>query len=124
MKNIKLIGVIALATIMLFLTGCGAKVEKVEGTLEELMTKVYTNIPDEEKPMMLGKTELTKENVENFLGTNKVEFEEGLVSESMVGSIPHSVVLLRVNDKANVDEIKKTIKENANPRKWICVEAE
>ena len=112
-----------LACVTLFsLTGCGEK--QVEGTLEEIMTKVYADVPEDERPMMLTNTEVTEENVENYLGTKDIEYEEALASESAVGSIAHSVVLVRMKDGADIEAAKKKIEENANPRKWICVEAE
>lgn len=112
-----------LACVTLFsLTGCGEK--QVEGTLEEIMTKVYADVPEDERPMMLTNTEVTEENVENYLGTKDIEYEEALTSESAVGSIAHSVVLVRMKDGANIEDAKKKIEENVNPRKWICVEAE
>lgn len=112
-----------LACVTLFsLTGCGEK--QVEGTLEEIMTKVYADVPEDERPMMLTNIEVTEENIENYLGTKDFEYEEALASESAVGSIAHSVVLIRMKDGADVEEAKKKIEENANPRKWICVEAD
>ena len=112
-----------LACVTLFsLTGCGEK--QVEGTLEEIMTKVYADVPEDERPMMLTNTEVTEENVENYLGTKNIEYEEALASESAVGWIAHSVVLVRMKDGANIEDAKKKIEENVNPRKWICVEAE
>ena len=112
-----------LACVTLFsLTGCGEK--QVEGTLEEIMTKVYADVPEDERPMILTNTEVTEENVENYLGTKDIEYEEALASESAVGSIAHSVVLVRMKDGANIEDAKKKIEENVNPRKWICVEAE
>lgn len=106
----------------LTLSGCGVK--NVEGSLEEIMDKVYSNLKDDEKPMMLTNIEVNKENVEMYLGTNDIEFEEALASESATGSIAHSVVLLRVKNNANVEVIKEKIENSVNPRKWICVEAE
>ena len=117
--------VLSLIVLMIFvfgLTGCGNK--NVSGTLEEIMDKVYATIPEEERPMMLMNTEVTKENVEMYLGTSNIEFEEALASESGTGSIAHSVVLIRVKDNANVELIKEQIEESVNPRKWICVEAD
>lgn len=104
------------------LTGCAEK--NVQGSLEEIMDKVYASIPEEERPMMLMNTEVTEENVEMYLGTTDIEFEEALASESATGSIAHSVVLVRVKENANVDEVKEKIENSINPRKWICVEAE
>lgn len=107
---------------MFNLTGCGEK--QVEGTLEEIMTKVYADIPEDERPMLLTNIKISDENIENYLGTKDIDYKEAMASESATGSIPHSVVLVRMNDGANIEEAKKKIEENANPRKWICVEAE
>ena len=46
------------------------------------------------------------------------------MSSPMIGSIAHCVVLLRLPDGTDVDEVAEQIKANADPRKWICVEAE
>lgn len=125
MKKTILIIVIAIVVVAIgafLVLNMGDK--NVEGTLEEIMTKVYANIPEEEKPMMLGNIEVNAENVESFLGTADIEYEEALASESMTGSIAHSVVLVRVKEGSNVEEVKTKIKENVNPRKWICVGVE
>lgn len=124
MKLVKtlLVSFSALA-LLLSLTACG-KNENVSGTLEEIMEKVYADIPEEERPMMLMNTELTDENVEYYLGTADIKYEEAIASESGVGSIAHSVVLVRVSDDTNVEDAKSKIKENVDSRKWICVEAE
>lgn len=98
-------------------------VKNVEGALEEIMTKVYAGIPQESLPMMLTNMEVTSETVEYYLGTADIDYKEALVSESGVGSIAHSVVLVRLNDASKAAETVTKIKENANPRKWICVEA-
>ena len=101
-----------------------AKPEKeISGTLEEIMEKVYANIPEEELPMMLGNIELTSENIEGFIGTADVKYTEAIANESMTGSIAHSVVLLRLENESDAAVAVKTIKDNVNPRKWICVEA-
>ena len=104
-----------------FVTGCGN--QNVEGTLEELMTKVYADLSDDQKPMGLTNMEVNEENVAVFLGTEDIKYIEALASESMVGSIAHSVVLVRVED-SEVEDVKKEIEENINPRKWICVGVE
>lgn len=123
MKVVKYLSLgISVLVISLLLTGCGEK--NVEGTLEEIMTKVYSEIPEEERPMMLQNIEVTDENVEYYLGTNDIEFESALASESATGSIAHSVVLVRTKKNADIESIKEKIKENINPRKWICVGVE
>ena len=118
---IAVVAVVAIAVVaVVFLK----PVEKnVEGTLEDIMAKVYAGISEENLPMMLGNIPVDSENVEGFLGTTEVNYKEAVASESMVGSIAHSVVLVRMNDAKEADAAVETIKANVNPRKWICVEA-
>ena len=121
MKLMNKLGLFAVAFLSLILfTGCGKKVENVEGTLSEIMTKVYANLGEDEKPM-LEQIEITKENVENYLGTADIEFEEALASEPTISSIAHSVVLVRVSEDADIEATMNKIKENAPHEKWFCV---
>lgn len=107
---------------LLGLTGCSS--DNVEGNLEDLMVKVYENIPEDERPMMLTNIEVSEENIEYYLGSKDIEYEEALASESGVGSIAHSVVLVRAKENADIETIKNEIKDNIDPRKWICVGVE
>lgn len=128
MKTMKRLGLFLIICFSaLVLTGCGsekASVKNVAGTLEEIMTKVYKDVPEESRPMMLMNTEVNDENVEYYLGTTDIEYKEALASESGVGSIAHSVVLVRTKENADIEGIKTKIKESINPRKWICVGVE
>ena len=120
MKKIKLISIFTILLGGIFmLSGCGNN--NVEGSLEEIMTKVYSGIPEEQRPMGLTNMEVNSENVIGFLGTEDIEYEEALASESMVGSFAHSVVLVRAKEGADIEALKTTIKENIDPRKWVCV---
>ena len=121
----KLKFLILLPILFIMITGCG--VEHIEGNLVDIMDGLYEGIAEEELPMMLQNTELTEENIENYIGTKDINWSEAIVSESMVGSIAHSVVLIRMSENANekdIEEAKQIIEENANPSKWICVTAE
>ena len=106
----------------LCVSGCGSK--NIEGSLEDIMAKVYESIPENERPMMLMNTEVNEENIEYYLGSKDIEYVESLASESGVGSIAHSVVLVRTKDNADINAIKEKIKNSVNPRKWICVGVE
>ena len=119
-KKISLLFMLVVLT--LSLTGCGNK--NVEGSLEDIMTKVYQDLKEDERPMGLTNTEVTDENVEYYLGTSDIQYESALASESMVGSIAHSTVLVRVKENSDIESVKTKIKENVNPRKWICVGVE
>ena len=120
MKKLMLL---VLAFMLVLATGCGKEVY-VEGELNDLMTKVYEGIKDEDKPMMLMNTEVNSENVEYYLGSASIEYESAVASESGVGSIAHSVVLVRAKDGQDVEKLKSDIKASINPRKWICVGVE
>lgn len=50
--------------------------------------------------------------------------KEIAVSEPMMGSQAYSMVLVRVSDSANAASVAQTMKDNIDPRKWICVEAD
>lgn len=127
MKTIKkLFALLLVCTTILTLTGCGEK--NVEGTLEEIMesvySDVYTGVADDQKPM-LGNINVStdmQDNIAYYIGTDEIEYEEILASEPMMGSIAHSVVLVRMKDGADIEAAKTTIKEKVDPRKWICVE--
>ena len=47
-----------------------------------------------------------------------------VVSESAMGSQAYSLVLVRAADASKVAEIAETMKQNIDPRKWVCVEAD
>ena len=106
MKTIKKISLLVIIFVGgFFMTGCG----NVKGSLEDIMAQVYANVSEDEKPMMLTNTEINDENVEYFLGTKDIEYAEALASESGVGSIAHSVVLLRTKENADVEKIEEKI---------------
>jgi len=127
-KKTILIIVIAVVIIAALVVGVLAltshKVKNIEGTLEEIMARVYTGIPEEELPMMLSNIPVTTEDIEYYVGTSEIDFKEAIASESMTGSIPHSIVLVRLNDAGTAQDVVAKIMEKADPRKWICVEAE
>lgn len=108
-------------TSLVILSGC-QKEENIELSMNEVVDKLYVGLED--NMPMVGSTEITKDNMKSYIGIDNLDIKEGVASEALIGSIAHSVVVLRVNDKVDVEEAKNDIKENANPRKWVCVEAE
>lgn len=123
MKLIKKVLLLLLVcSIILPLTACGNKT--VEGTLGEIMTKIYKDIPSEELPMLetINVLEMAPDNIEYYIGTKDIEYEDIAASEPMMSSVAYSVVLVRMKDGADIENAKKEIKETVNPRKWMCVE--
>ena len=117
----------AFLSFLLILTGCSKKTTTIDGKMEDLMAKLYDGIDENDLPMYLGDITLTDESLSNYIGTSDIKWKEAIASESSVGSIAHSVVLIRMDDKAtskDIEEAKNKIKESVNPAKWVCVEAE
>ena len=42
----------------------------------------------------------------------------------MIGSIPYSLVMVRVNDAADAQTVAQEMKDGIDQRKWVCVEAD
>ena len=90
-------------------------------TLEEIMAAILTDVADLPS---VGDVPLDSENFEFYAFIPMPEGGEGLASDALIGSIAHSVVLVRVAEGTDAQQTADEIKANADPRKWICVEAE
>src|SRR5690554_4373399 len=104
----------------------GSDSTSLEGSLEEIMEKIYdtTEVDDNFKEYIksgLQTEEVTTERTEYFLGKAGIEFESAIASEPIMQPGAYSLVLLRVNEGADVEKIKTDIKENVDPMKWVCV---
>lgn len=126
----KKITALALALVMLLcFAACGGEKAPAayEGTLTELCTKMYEANPVEFAVMTEGmEIDLADADALGYyLGvTDAADFKEAIFSESMIGAQAYSLVLARVNDAAKTEEIKASILEKVDTRKWICVEAD
>jgi hypothetical protein len=94
-------------------------------SLEEILKKIYDTantskvFKDSAKDGL--KTEQIKtERVKYFLGKEGLEFESAIASEFEMGGA-YSLCLVRVKKGADVEQIKKDIKENVDPFKWVCM---
>jgi len=123
MKKLKnILGILGVLVISLLLVGCGSE-KNIEGDLTSLVDKLYEGIKEEDRPMLMTTT-LDDETLESFAFVKGIDYKEAVVSEPPMSSIPHSVVLIRLNDAKDASKVVADIKANANPRKWFCVEAE
>ena len=98
----------------------------LEGNLESILDKIYetADVEDSFKDYIkdgLQTTEITAENAKYFLGKEGIEFEEAIASEPIMSSSAYSLCLIRVKEGADIEKIKTDIKENVDPRKWVCV---
>ena len=138
----KLISLLLAMTMAFCLAACGATTTPateapteaptgpLTGTLEELLAQVielepvefmgYTNVLDladtsEDGLWLLG----------NFTGLQNADsITEAAAYESMMGSIPYSLVMVRVAEGADAATVAAAMKSGIDQRKWICVEAD
>ena len=122
---------LVLATVLaLSLVACGSKKNdvKLEGSVSDILGQVYENADLDpglvEAMQYFDQGEITPELAETVLGTDDVEFAEGVYSMPMMSAQAYQCVLLRLPEGADVEKAKQTLLDNADPRKWVCVEAE
>lgn len=89
-------------------------------SLSDLMTSILSGV---ETPGY-AITDVAAEQYPLYLFIDQPEGAQAVTADSLIGSIAHSVVLMRLPDGADVSGIAQQVKDNADPRKWICVEAE
>ena len=107
--------------IALGITLFGCNSQKKDLTLDEMIDAVYEGIPEDKLPMMIESFPIDNENEEWFLGTDTIDYKEAIASESAVGSIPHSVVLVETESEKETESVKKELKKSVNGYKWVCV---
>lgn len=131
MKTISRRAILYIIMVMtLTCTACGTKQEsadKLTDSLTDIMNGIYENA-DLSQDFRAGLEnfetfELTEEMEVSILGTDEVEYTEGVVSIPMMSSIAYQCVLLRVSED-DTETVKQKIKDNTDLNKWICVSAE
>ena len=131
---------ISLALVLLVcFAACGgntSKVEAYEGELSAVIAALYEKQPVEFMTCEAMPVDLNDMwSVQAYLGIpadeNATEgsipqtgIKEAYFSESMIGAQAYSLVVARVEDAEKLEEIKKTMFEGIDTRKWICVEAD
>lgn len=123
---VAIIAVIALvAIIMLMNSKPKTNLEPITSIedLTALVDKVYDGL-EIEMPMV-GTQVVEAEMAQYFTGLENLDdVEYAVASDAMMTAQAYSLVLVKVKDGVNVEEIAKKMHENIDARKWICVTAE
>lgn len=127
-SKVKLIGILIVFAVLCIACGSGEKTsDKLEGSLSDIMDTLYDNaeLSESFREGMgnLETLELTEDFEIAFLGTDEINYTEGVVSAPMMSSVAYQCVLLRVAEE-DVETVKQQIKDNADLNKWVCVSAE
>jgi len=137
----KMISMLLALTMVFALAACGGNntpateapteaAVSVEGTMEELLNKVVEIQPVEFMggTMPIDLTDTSEDGLwmlKNYTGLDSAELiTEAAFFEPMMGSIPYSMVMVRVAADAGVGTVAEGMKNGIDQRKWICVEAD
>ena len=93
----------------------------VSGTAEEIANRIITN----EIIQFMGGAVAVEEGFLTGFGETEIKgFKEGAMFAPMIGTIPFVGYIFKLDDGADVEAFKTTLKDNANLRWNICTAAE
>ena len=126
----KLVIMLVALTLILSVTACSDSPSGGSGeladSLEKILEKIYENgeLSEDFKLYMLPglyTTVITGDNMEYYLGKGGLDIKEAIASEHEMDTAAYSLCLIRVDKDADAEKIKKSIKDNVDPMKWVCV---
>ena len=128
----KVITMLLVLMMIVSLTACGGKdkddsnkVTNLEGSLSEIIDKVYAEQPVE---FAVGTIEVDMQDADAlkaYTGLDSADkISEAAVSEAMMGSQAYSLAMVRLNDANDAETVANEMKNGIDQRKWICVEAD
>ncbi len=121
------------------LVGCGASgsssssapaASGLPESLEEIMDTILSGFGEDELPALMPADmqeghkylPLNAENGQYYVGSTA--FLDGIAADAAINVVPFSVCLLRAESAEKAAELAAEVEKNADPRKWICAEAE
>lgn len=126
MKRFIAIALVLLTCVSLF-AGCTEKKASLEGTPAEIIEKIYAQQSVEFAPMTLTPDDPDYGSMWDWTYYTGLadgsQIAQAAVSEAMMGSIPFSMVVVRVNEGVDAKAVAEQMKSGIDTRKWICVEA-
>ena len=128
----KMIALALALVLVLSMAACGGNSTgaSLEGTMEENVNKIMEANPVEFMGGLIpiDLTDTSEDGLwmlQSFTALDSAEkITDVAVYEPMTGSQAFSLVMVRVADAAEAKEIAQHMKDNIDPRKWICVGAD
>ena len=125
---VAVITVVAIVGVILMMNSKPASNLSVKSAedLTALVDKIYEGVSIEMPMLMTQELDMTDtETVKYFTGLENIDDIEYVVaSEPMMTSQAYSLMLVKVKDGVDAEAIAKSMNENVDERKWICVTAE
>lgn len=102
-------------------SGTTAEMPEEEKTkLVDLMGKLVDGVTGEMSVM----TDAVPADMQEYYAIPAVDGLYAVVNAPMMSSIAYEVVLVEVPEGTDAETVADQMRENLNPRKWVCVEAE
>lgn len=99
----------------------GSEMPEEERTkLMDMMDKLVDGVTDG----MSVSTEVIPADMEEYYAIPDVDGVYAVVNAPMMSSIAYEVVLVEVPEGTDAEAVADQMRENLNPTKWVCVEAE
>ena len=97
-------------------------VEEMQNMLNAIYSSGKVDLPGLETAVIDVKDQM---QVTTFTGLKSNEnIEELVVSVPFINAQAYSLAIIKVNEKANIEQMKQEIRDNIDMRRWICVSAE
>ncbi len=135
-KALKILGIIAIIAVIVVVAVVLIKkvntpksnfgeIENAEA-LSAIIDSVYSTIELELPALMTQIVDVTDADAVAYITglADPSQVEYVVASEPMMSSQAYSFVLVKVKDGVSADEVAKTMCDNIDQRKWICVTAE
>ena len=124
----KMIALVLVLVMALSLAACGNKAADktpLAGTMEENTLKVMEIAPVEFMGAVLPVDLADADATWYFTGlSDAAQITDVAVYEPMMGSQAFSLVMVRAAEGVDAKEVAQQMKDNIDPRKWICVGAD
>ena len=128
----KMIALLLVLTLVLSMAACGRKKSgaSLEGSMEEYVGKIIEENPVEFMGgvIPIDLTDTSEDGLwmlKSYTGLDSAEkITDAAAYEPMTGSQAFSLVMVRVADAGEAKKIAQQMKDNIDPRKWICVGAD
>ena len=122
---VAVVAVVAIAVVLLMNSKPKTNLDPITSNddLSKLVDKINEGLED--KMPYVGTQVVETEMIEYHTGLKNFDkIDYAVVSDAMMTAQAHSLVLVKVKDGVNVEEVAKEMHENINARKWVCVSAE
>ncbi len=123
-----LVIVLIIGAVLLVKSGREPKERKLQTAeeIQNMLNTIYSSENIELPQLDIATIDVTDEaQVSTFTGLKSNDnVEELVISVPFINSQAYSVAVVKVNEKADIEQMKQEMLDNIDMRRWICVSAE